>query len=392
MKILHVATSLEYERGGPTTVVMELTQNLARKGIDITVFTSMDNAKCTTADDLKGVKVKTFPTNAFSKIWPYYSSSFKKALQKELVNFDLVHIHEIWHYPVFACYKAAKAKQKPYIITVHGSLEPSCLNYKAFKKKIYTALIERKILEEASALHAVTEDEVKSIRDFVDNKNIYCVPNGLNIEALESLPDKNTLEGIYPQIKNKKVILFLGRIHPKKGLDILAEAFGKIIRKQHNACLLIVGPDSDSYRSQIEKILTREDVLDKAVFTGTLTGNLKLAALNRADIFVLPSHSEGFSMSILEAMGCGLPVVITKQCHFPEVEQMQAGKIIDGDANELSEIILELLNNPQLCRKMGKAGQKLVRDKYTWDDVTDKMIGVYEEILNKQKSTGTKNR
>jgi glycosyltransferase involved in cell wall biosynthesis len=209
---------------------------------------------------------------------------------------------------------------------------------------------------------------------------------------MENLPDKNTFENTYPQLKGKKVILFLGRIHPKKGLDILAEAFGKIIRKQHNASLLIVGPDSDSYRSKIEKILAREGVLDKAIFTGTLTGNHKLAALSRADIFVLPSHSEGFSMSILEAMGCGLPVVITKQCHFPEVEQMQAGKIIDGDATELSEIIMELLNNPQLCRKMGKAGQKLVRDKYTWDEVADKMIGVYEEILKKQKSTGISNR
>jgi glycosyltransferase involved in cell wall biosynthesis len=97
-------------------------------------------------------------------------------------------------------------------------------------------------------------------------------------------------------------------------------------------------------------------------------------------------------MSILEAMGCGLPVVITKQCHFPEVEQVQAGKINDGDATELSEIIMELLDNPQLCKKMGKSGKKLVRDKYTWDKVSDKMIGVYEEILNRQKSTGIKNR
>lgn len=123
-----------------------------------------------------------------------------------------------------------------------------------------------------------------------------------------------------------------------------------------------------------------------------LTGSQKLAALSGADIFVLPSHSEGFSMSTLEAVACGLPVVITKDCHFEEVEQMQAGKVIDGNLAELSEALIQLLADRPLCEKMGKAGKKLVTDKYTWDKAADKMIDCYEEILNGQRIPGTQGK
>jgi len=389
MKVLHVAASLDAEYGGPVTVVTGLTQALARKGIDVSVFATSENAESAYTSDLNGVTARVFPTGALSRFWPSYSPRLARTLRKEAPNFDLIHIHEIWHYLNFTCYQVAKATRKPYLVAVHGALEPSCLDYKALKKKIYSVLIQRRILKNAAALHAVTAEEVESIAEFVDHRNICCVPNGLNIEDFENLPGKSKLEDSYPQMKGKRIILFLGRIHPKKGLDLLAKAFGQAVKKQANVCLLIAGPNNDGHQAQIEKILARERVLDKVIFTGALTGSRKLAALNGADIFVLPSHSEGFSMSILEAMACGLPVVITRQCHFLEVEKMQAGKIIDANVAELSETLIQLLMNPLLCRKMGRSGKKLVRDQYTWEQAADKMIGCYEEILTGQRTAGT---
>jgi glycosyltransferase involved in cell wall biosynthesis len=392
MKVLHLTASLDSEHGGPVTVVRGLAQALAKKGIDVSLFAPSKKAKCTHTSDYKGVTARVFPTSFFSKFWPCYSPTLKKALKNELSNFDIIHVHEIWHYPNFACYQVTKATRKPYLVAVHGALEPSCLNHKAFKKKIYSKLIQREILENAAALHAITEEEVKSIAEFVDNKNIYCVPNGLNVEDFENLPGRSRLESLYPQIKGKRVILFLGRIHPKKGLDLLAQAFGRVAGEQGNVCLLIAGPNNDGYRTQVEKILAAEGVSDKVIFTGMLTGSERLAALSGADIFALPSHSEGFSMSILEAMACGLPVIITKDCHFQEVEQMQAGKVIDGNLADLSEALIQLLADRPLCMKMGSAGKKLVKDKYTWDKAADKMIGCYEEILNGQRIPGTQGK
>lgn len=388
MKVLHIAASLDPERGGPTKVIIELTGALKEKGIDVTIFAPTNNIKTADTYTLNNVTIKTFPTSIISKIWPYHSPCFTKTLKREISDFDLIHIHEIWHHPEFICYKTAIKKQIPYLITVHGSLDPPCLHYKTGKKKIYTTLIQKQIFRKAAALHATNKNELENITAYIDNKNIFCVPNGLNVGDYENLPDKSELGNMYNQIKGKKTILFLGRIHPKKGLDILAEAFANITRKRNDVCLLIVGPDNDNYKRKIEKILSNKNVHDKVIFTGTLTGEKKLATLSGSDVFVLPSHSEGFGMSILEAMICGLPVVISKECHFPEIAKAQAGRIIECDAEELSETIIELLNNPELCRRMGISGKKLVKDKYTWDKAANKMIQQYEEILKYHASTG----
>lgn len=386
MKILHIAASLDPERGGPSTVVTKLTEALADKGIDVSVFAPSKEAKATRTYNQNDIQITIFPLSYLSRVWPFHSFEFTRALRKHIFDFDLIHIHEIWHYPLFASFQAAKQASKPYLVTTHGTLEPYCLKIKPIRKILYSALFAKKILKQAAAFHAVSDEEVKDITDYTDNKNIYCIPNGLNIQDLENAPDKKEIEIMYPEVKGKKKILFLGRIHPKKGLDILAKAFANIAQKREDVCLLIVGPDNNSYQSRIEKILAGKGVLDKTVFTGTLTEKPKLAALSGADIFVLPSYSEGFSMSILEAMACGLPVVITKKCNFPQVESIQAGRIIHNNVPELTNTIIELLDNPELRNSMGSMGRKLVRDKYTWNKLADEMIRCYEEIINRHKS------
>lgn len=372
MKVLHVAASLNPAWGGPTKVVTELTEALAKKGIEVSIFAPLENSKEICIP--KGVDVKLFPKGFLSKFWTSYSSSLAKALMKEVFDFDLVHIHEIWHHPHYAAYKATKLARKPFVITIHGALDPWCLNHKAFRKRVYATLIQKRILKEASGLHAITEEEVKSMSNFVNNQNIFLIPNGLNPEDFENLPERSEIELLYPGLKRKKVILFLGRIHPIKGLDLLAKAFGKLARTRNDIILLIVGPDNYGYAKQVKQMLKIEGVMDKVIFTGILTGHMKLSVLSRADIFVLPSYSEGFSMAILEAMICGLPVIITRQCNFPEVESVGAGKVIDPDVISLSKAMIELVDNPELCKDMGSKGKRLVMEKYIWDKIADQMI------------------
>ena len=385
MRILHVTPSLSYEWGGPTKVVTGLTGALARKGVEVSVFAPSENDEELSTSNVKEVNVRLFPKGFLSRFWPSYSSPMAKALMKQISDFDLVHIHEIWHHPHFAAYRAAKSARKHFIITIHGELEPWCLEHKGFKKKIYSTLIQRKILKQASALHAITEQEIKNIANYVDNKNVFLVPNAINLDDFENLPHREKIENLYPDMKGKRVILFLGRVHPKKGLDILAEAFGSISKKRDDIQLVIAGPDSKGYKREIVEILRAHNALNNTIFTGMLTGDKKLAVLSRADIFVLPSYSEVLGISTLEAMACGLPVVITKQCNFPEVEKIRAGKVIDADVAHLSEALIELLDNPDLCKEMGERGKRLVKEKYTWDKLADKMITAYEEILGRQK-------
>ena len=385
MKILHIAASLDTEYGGPTEVVLGLTQALQKKGAEVSVFAPSINTKTAYTKNHNGVTLRFFPTSAFFKLWLFHSSSLTKALRKEISSFDMVHIHDLWHHANFSAYRAAKVMKKHYVVTIHGELEPWCLLQSAFRKKIYSSLIQKRILKEASALHAITENEVKNISNYVDTDNVLYIPNGLDLNNWNKMPEKSSIEKRFPQLKDKKVILFMGRIHPKKGLDILAKSFGVIAGKNQDVCLLVAGTGDVKYINKVRMMFENEGVSDKVVFTGMLTGDEKAAALAAADIFVLPSYSEGFSIAILEAMICGLPVIITHQCNFPEIEKTKAGIIINPNPEQLTEAITTLLNKPQLRKEMGGNGQLLVRTKYTWDSVAEEMMAAYRNILNGNK-------
>jgi len=381
MKILHVVISLAPEWGGPTKMVHELTEALVEKGVEISLFAPMRRGGEAEITCPKGVNMQLFEEGFGARWWPGYSPGLARKVMQEMGKFDLVHIHELWSHPHLAASQAARKSGKPYVVTVHGGLEPWAINHKAFKKKIYWALFQRRILQRATALHAITDEEVKHIRACGIDNEILMIPNGINPQEFCSLPVRREMERLYPQFVGKQVVLFLGRLHPIKGLDILARAFGKVAKMREDLCLLIVGPDSEGYKTEVVKILVSEGALDKVVFAGMLIGQEKLAVFGGADIFVLSSYSEGFSIAILEAMACGLPVIITRQCHFPEVAEAGAGLVIEPEVGQLAVAIERLLNEPELRQEMGRNGQRLVNDKFTWEKIANQMLVLYETVL-----------
>lgn len=386
MRVAQITVRLEPSLpgwGGAPKVATALSKALARKGVNISIFGL--NAKNETQCEVqsKHFTAYTLPEDKsqIRRLWPFYSPYLAKALAARVPEHDLVHIHEIWHYPCYVAYKIAGKTNKPFIVTVHGELEPWCVDHKSFKKRIYSALIQKRILNGAAAIHALTEKEAKDIQAFGVDAPIAVIPNGIDPAKFQVLPSPSEIEKLYPELAGKKVLLFLGRIHPKKGLDILARAFGQVARGRKDLHLLIVGPDNDSYRNQVERLLESESVIECATFTGMLAEREKLAALSRADICAIPSYSEGMSIVVLEAMACGLPVVITRQCYFPEVAEAGAGIVIEPNADQLADAINKLLDNPRLCKEMGKNGRGLVIEKFTWDKIADQMIKLYEGVL-----------
>lgn len=380
MRVLHIAASLSPKWGGPVKVIQGLTEALVKRGVEVSIFAPVKEREETIIPEK--VDVRLFPESIFAKIWRNHSFQLAKALKKEVVKFDIVHIHEIWHHSHFAAYKAAQSLGIPFIVTIHGELEPWSLNFKKHKKRIYSSLIQRRILRSAHVLHAITSKEVGSIKNFKINNEIVVIENGIDLDEFQNLPPKQKLVEDYPELRDKKIVLFLGRLHISKGLDILIRAFSQIIGKHPDARLLLVGPDENGYKERIMKLIHEENVHGKVILTGILTGERKRSALCGADLFVLPSYSEGFSISILEAMASGLPVIITKQCNFPEVEEQKAGIVINPYVDELAEAISKLLANAAIRQKMGENGKKLVMDKYNWEAISDKMVKLYRNILD----------
>ena len=386
MRVLYIVGNLYEESGGPTKVVRELSETLVNMGLEITIFSTIEERGTKTISYPKGVNLRFFNTGVLSKWWACYSPDLSKALEREISNYNLVHIHEIWHHPHLAAYLACRRVQKPYILTVHGALDEWCLSFKPIRKRIFSSLFERRILQEASAIHALTAEEVNNIRAFGIDNLVTMIPNGIYPIEFENLPPRKDFERIYPILEGKQVCLFLGRIHPKKGLDLFVKAFGKVAKRKDNVYMIIVGPDEKGYKREVEKFAEAESVLEKVIFTGMLTGKEKLAALSRADLFIQPSYSEGFSMAVLEALICGIPVIITKQCNFPEVAIRNAGRIINPQLDELVKALEELLGSADLRKEIGLNGKNLILEKFTWNKIGEEMIKLYEQILMKDKN------
>ena len=383
MKVLHVIFSLEPEQGGPVTAVLGLTSALSQQGICCEIFTTLWKEGSADAMRSCAVPIKQFAVGFPARFWHGYSKSLAKTLRDRIGSgaFDLVHVHEPWHYPGFIAFRAARKHGVPYVLSPLGALEAWCLRQKAFKKWVYMKMIQGHILQSANAIHALTNEEMKSISDLGYETPVFVAPNGVDSSPFEYSPDVSEFLSAHPELSGKRVILFLGRLHRKKGLDVLARSYASLLHKIKDVALLVAGPDEDGTQKRMESILKTSLALRSIVFTGMLTGRDKLTALACADLFVLSSYSEGFSMAVLEALAAGLPVVISRQCNFPEVSEHDAGFVIEPNDAAVTEAISTLLSDDQLRTRMGQNGRNLVREKYTWDAIAASMAGLYQRLV-----------
>jgi len=383
MQLLHVTASLTAEWGGPPRVVAALTEALGRRDIRCAIFTPIHSQTRQLIIQPGGTEVCVFPCGWLARWWTGYSPALNAALLERVREFDVIHVHEFWHYPHFAGCRAAMRWNKPYVITIHGGLQPWALNHKSIRKRVYMKLVQRRILERASAVHAVTGTEIHHLQRLGLGSRVTLIPNGIDAREFQCLPPRREFEERYPEVAGKPIILFLGRIHPIKGLDLLARAFGRLARERTNVRLVIAGPDANGHRVKVEGILAAEGARDLTIFPGMLHGREKLAALARADVLVLPSRSEIRSIVALEAMACRVPVVLTRQCDFPEVAEANAGEIVEPEPGQLAEALKGLLDNPDLRRRMGENGRRMVLERYTWDQIADEMAALYEMVLGR---------
>ena len=248
------------------------------------------------------------------------------------------------------------------------------------------SIIQDRIIKPSDAIHALTAAEMTRITALGYETPVFVTPNGVDPDLLECAPDIAEFMAKYPKLAGTLVILFLGRLHSIKGLDVLARSFARISRKYKDCTLLVAGPDEDGSQKRMESLLLTEHALDRTVFTGMLTGRDKLAALKCADLFVLSSYSEGFSIAVLEALAGGLPVVISRQCNFPEVSEHAAGFVVEPEEPAVTQAISTLLSDGGLRLAMGRNGRRLVRKKYSWAGIAASMADHYRSLIAARRS------
>ncbi len=302
-------------------------------------------------------------------------------LNTGLRNYDWLHLHAVWHPLVLHAAKAARAQGKPYALVPHGMLDPWSLagqgKLKLLKKKIALMLGYRRMLEGAAYLHLGNADEQKLIKPLGLKTPGVIIPNGVFPQEIEGLPARGSFVAKRPELRGKRFILFLSRLHFKKGLDYLADAFAMVAKKDREIILVVAGPD-DGMQQPMTEQLRAHGVLDRVIFTGPLWGPDKLAAMVDSCCFCLPSRQEGFSLAITEALGCRCPVVISEGCHFPEVAEAGAGWVTPLGAAPTAKALEEALAmSPEQASSMGEKGRNLVLSRFTWPKIAEATLAAY---------------
>ena len=358
-----------------------LSKELAKRGHDVTIYTSDYKLSREWVEELRQLKATVFCFRAFTSVAKFYlTPGLVNVAKKDIKGFDIIHLHNYRTFQNIIVGHNARKYGVPYVLQAHGSL-PSNLSRQKLKR-LYDYFFGKKLLQDTAKVIAVTKKEVEQCRDFdLPIDKIKTIPNGINLSDFEKLPEPGIFRRKYNLAGNEKIILFLGRIDKTKGIDLLIKAFVKILKKLDLAKLIIAGPD-DGYLTSLKKLIVDLRINDKVLFTGPLYGEDKLKAYVDADVYVLPSAYEIFGITVLEALACCTAVILTDRCGIADIIDGQAGFVVSYDEEQLSKSILHILSDEKMRENFGEKGKLLVREKFNWKKIAEQVENIYKYIVN----------
>ncbi|WP_071191405.1 hormogonium polysaccharide biosynthesis glycosyltransferase HpsP [Trichormus sp. NMC-1] len=395
MKILHIVPSISLIYGGPSQMVLGLAPALAASGEEVTIITTDSNGD-------SGQKALDVPLNRpikqdgyeiiYFRCAPFRRYKFSLDLLKWLIShaneFDIAHIHALFSPVSSASAVICRQQNLPYILRPLGTLDPADLQKKKQLKQLYVELIERRNLAGAAAVHFTSEQEAKiSARFGVQTKDLV-IPLGV-------IPPPINTEEVWSKLgipSDKPVVLFMSRIDPKKGLDLLLPALEKLLNDglQFHFVLAGTNPQDPNYEAKIQSQIENSPLKAHTTITGFVTGKVKTTLLKAANLFVLPSYYENFGIAVAEAMVAGTPVVISDQVHiYQQVIDSESGWVGKTHVKSLVELLKAALLNPQECQRRGVNAQKYALQNFSWDAIAQQMIQAYQEIVVCQKNPQT---
>jgi len=390
MKILQICamfppSPLSYYGSGVITVVYHLSKELVRRGHEVTVYTSaaldtrrkMDHVNNPVIVD--GIEVRYFPYIA-SYYTFFITPRIIPAMKKNIRDFDIIHLPDIRSFQSIICHYYAKRYNIPYIVQTHGS-PPRMVGERRLKWILDIAFGYR-ILRDASKVIAVTRTEVEQLKSIgVNEGKIEIVPNGIDLSEYDDLPKRGEFRRKYSIRVDEKIILYLGRIHKIKGIDLLVEAFADLVKELDNVRLVIVGSD-DGFLSTLKKQIENLKIGDMILFTGPLYERDKLGAYVDADVYVLPSVYETFPVTVLEACACGTPVIVTDRCGIADIVDGKMGCVVEYNKDQLRDAIIKVLSDEGLGRRFGEEGRKLMREKFGWSAIIKQIEKMYKVVTS----------
>jgi glycosyltransferase involved in cell wall biosynthesis len=388
VRLLHVVPTYvpAWRHGGSIVAVHGLCKALAKRGHDVTVFTTDVHGTSTldvplaTPVMIEGVTVWYFPVGFPRRICrsPALGAALAQRLERQR-EFDLVHLHSVFLWPTRAAARAAERAGIPYLVAPHGALVGDLVRRRGWlRKSLWLRLVERRTLARAAAWHATSQLEADEAAGLgLPLPPVRLVPYGVDLDPWDASGGTELAPAVRAALARRPLLLFLGRLSWKKGLDRLVVALAEV----PGATLAIAGNDEDGYQAHLDELAAGAGVAERLVYLGPVHGADKAELLHRADALVLPSYSENLAIVVLEAMAAGLPVVVSPEVGLAAVvREHGAGVVTAGDPPRLAAALRRLLGDPEERRAMGLRGEEAAR-QFAWPAVAARMEDVYQQTL-----------
>jgi glycosyltransferase involved in cell wall biosynthesis len=389
MRVLHICPYMHPTAGGPPVVVEKLSLLTPSEGWDASIITTSlycdDDGRKLQKSLSQRLDVQVLPISGPSIL--KHAKGASAAIDRAVKTADVVHIHTLWHPLNTIARQSCQRYSRRYALMPHGMLAPYSLSQRSWAKKIYLAFAERKNLQDASRLIFTTsQEQIDAHRSLPWLAAGDIVPLGADCPSdIDRDACIKVFRDLYPEISNRRCLLFLGRIHQKKGLERLLNLLADVIRVHPHVLLIVAGTGDPHYVEYIKHLVGSKGLERNVLFTGMIEGRAKYGALACAELFVLPSKQENFAIAVAEAMHMAVPVIISKKVDsWPLVQAANAGFVIEEKQIEsgFKRRIVELLNAPEQARHFGKCGQKFAREQLTWQRVSRDMARLYQVLLS----------
>ena len=394
LRILLVCPGMHPRDGGPPRVVSGSAAALAHAGCAVEIVTMgdpHDDAETRAAwPELpgSGVALHIFPREPPRQLGR--SAALIEFVRANAGRFDLLHIHCVWENALADAAAVFRRAGKPVLVSPHGMLDRWQLRQSAFKKRVARLFFGTgAMLSRADAVLYGTQEEADEAAHLQLGRRVVLMPNGAApLEIADPQAARQALRTRFPQLREwSRTVLFFSRLHPKKGLDMLVEAFGRVHREFPGAGLFAAAIEQDrEYEARVrEQIAALGDA--PIVLTTELSGPDAKSVFTVSDIFCLPSHQEGFSIAIIEAASAGLPELITDTCHMQEIAEEGAGVVVPASADGLERGLRQMLSlDTQALGEMGRRARDLIAARYTWQSVAQRLIVAYGDAIEAKRS------
>ncbi|MBD2517998.1 glycosyltransferase [Nostoc sp. FACHB-973] len=391
MKILHIIPSITKVRGGTSQAVLDMVKALQIINVNAEIATTNDDGDNLLDVPLcKRIQYNHVPVWFFHRFSPNIKAVREYAFTGELTQwlwqnisqYELVHVHALFSYPSTIAMAIARLKNVPYVVTPHGLLCEWSLQQSTRKKQTYLKLIEQANLDSSQMIHFTSEKEQQEVSLLGLHKPSFVLPLGISLPT-KIADARQRLRQQFNIPPDEPVILFLSRLHYKKGLEYLIPALSKLTH--HRFTFILAGNGTPDYEAEIESLLVKSGLRDRTLVVGFVEGQTKDILMQGSDLFVLTSHSENFAVSVLESLAVGVPVLVTPGVALASVvKENQLGYVPDLDVAAIAQALEDYLNNTQIAQKMGERARQLISEKYTLEKTALEMQQIYQTVLQKE--------